>query len=87
MYLYSVKRGGGGVGLCGEHVQELYTVYFNQIPNPKLLYHPKQKPRRGGGPQTDENLPLSPFTSQFLRKADILDWSLLVIWSMPPSLL
>jgi hypothetical protein len=27
----------GGMGLCGQHIQEL------------LLYHPKQKPRRGGG--------------------------------------
>jgi hypothetical protein len=33
--------------------------------------------------QTDKiNLPQSPFTGQFLRKADIKDWSLLVISSM-----
>jgi hypothetical protein len=36
------------------------------IPDPeKLLNHPKQKPRSGGGPQTDEHLPLSPLTDQF----------------------
>jgi hypothetical protein len=29
-----------------------------------------------------KHLPQSPFTGQFLRKADIRDWSLLVIWSM-----
>ncbi len=39
MYLYSAcNREEGGIGLCGEHIQKLYTVY-----------HPKQKLRRGGG--------------------------------------
>jgi hypothetical protein len=31
-----------------------------------LLNHPKQKPRMGGGPQTDKYLPLSPFTGTVL---------------------
>ncbi len=34
------------------------------------------------GPQPDKHLPLCPFKGQFLRKADIQDWSLLGIWSM-----
>jgi hypothetical protein len=34
------------------------------------------------GPQADKQLPPSPVTGQFLRKADIKDWSLLVIWFM-----
>ncbi len=32
---------GGGIGLCGKHLQELYTVYFTRFQI--------QKPRRGGG--------------------------------------
>jgi hypothetical protein len=40
------REGGGGEGisLFGEHIQDLYTVYEPS----KLLYYPKQKPRRGG---------------------------------------
>ncbi len=33
----------------------------------KLLDHPKQKPRRGGAPQTDKHLSQSTFTGQFFR--------------------
>ncbi len=38
--------------------------------------------RRGEGLKQIKHLPQSPFTGQFLRKADIKDWSLLVISSM-----
>ncbi len=31
MYLYSVYRGGGGIRLCGEHLQELYTVHLTRL--------------------------------------------------------
>jgi hypothetical protein len=41
--------------------------YIDNKPDPKptkLLYHPR-------GPQTDKHLTPSPFTGEFLRKADI----------------
>ncbi len=43
--------GGGEIGVCGEHIQELYcTVCIWPDSEPtKRLYHPKQKPRKGGG--------------------------------------
>jgi hypothetical protein len=50
MSLYSVQQ-GGGIGLCREHLQELLyklCIWPDSEPT-KLLYHPKQKPRRGGG--------------------------------------
>jgi hypothetical protein len=35
---------GEGIGLCEEHIQELYTVLFDQIPNLQdCFYHSKQK--------------------------------------------
>jgi len=37
------------------------------------------------GLQTDKHLPPGPFTGQNLRKDDIYDWNLLVIWSMVRS--
>ncbi len=53
---------------------------FDQIPNLQNCFTTlNQKPR---GPHTDKRLPPRPFTGQFLRKADIKDWSPLVIWSM-----
>jgi hypothetical protein len=53
MYLYSVQRGGGGggaeeIGLCGEHLQELFTVSLPRFRTYKIALPPKQKPRRGG---------------------------------------
>jgi hypothetical protein len=52
-----------------------------------MLSHTKQKPRRGGGPQKDKNLPLSPFTDPFIRKVDMIGvyklfdpWMSLLVW-------
>ncbi len=45
---------------------------FYQIREPtKLFYHPKQKPRRGGGLRHNKHMPQSTFSGQFLRNADI----------------
>jgi hypothetical protein len=67
--------------LCGEHLQELCTVYLTRFRTYKIALKPKLIPRRGGVPQTDKHLLLSPLQIN-LKKADIKDWSLLVIWSM-----
>ncbi len=64
----------GGIGLCGEHHGELYTMYLTDSEPTKLLFHPKQnlgeEPQKRG-PQIDKHLPSRPFTGKFLRKADI----------------
>jgi hypothetical protein len=62
-------------------VESIYSscrLCFDQIPNQQNCLTQSN----GRGPQTDKHLPPRPFTGQFLRKADIYDWSLLVIWSM-----
>ncbi len=88
--IYSVcNRGGGGSG-CVECIYRSYTLCIWPDSEPtKLLYHLKQKPKEGREPQTDKHLPPSPFKGQFLRKANIWDWILLVIWSFfcfrPPA--
>ncbi len=51
--------------MCGEHIDELYTVYLTKFRN--FFTTPKE----GRGPQTDEHLPPSTFTGQFLRKPDM----------------
>jgi hypothetical protein len=38
-----------GIGLCGKHIQELYTVYLTRFRTYKIALPPKQKPRRRGG--------------------------------------
>jgi hypothetical protein len=45
MYLYSGYGGGGvqGIGLCGEHIQELHTVYLKRFQTYKIYYQPKQR--------------------------------------------
>jgi hypothetical protein len=53
--------------LCGEHLQELYTVYLTRLRTHKISL-PPPPPR---GPQTDKHLPPGPFTGEFFRKADI----------------
>jgi hypothetical protein len=63
---YTGCNGGGGIGLCGEHIQELYTLYLTRFRIYKVALPPR-------GPQTDKHL-LSvsgPFICRFLRKADI----------------
>jgi hypothetical protein len=68
--------------LCGEHKKKLYTVYLTRFRTYKIALPPQTKTQERRGPQTDQHLPPSPFTGKFLRKADIYDWNLLVIWSM-----
>jgi hypothetical protein len=52
-------------------MQDYYTVYLTRFPEPtKLLHHPKQKARRGGGLQI-VNTCFQVITGKFLRKADI----------------
>ncbi len=52
------------MGLCGEHIQEKYTVYLNKFGTYKIALPPQTKPRREGDLK---HLPPSPFTCQFLR--------------------
>ncbi len=63
--LYSlrrVQRRGEGIRLCGEHLQELYTVYLTRFRTYKICLPPQSKTIKGRGPQTDKHLPPSPFT-------------------------
>jgi len=46
----------GGIGLCGDHLQELYSCIWPDSEPTQSLFHPKQKPTRGGGPHTDKHL-------------------------------
>ncbi len=78
--------GGGGIGLCGEYIQELQTVNLTRYRTYKIALPSQTKIQAERGPQADKHLPPSPFTGQFLRKADISIQSLLVISSMPLSL-
>jgi hypothetical protein len=57
------------------------VLYLTRFRTYKIALPPPKKTYEGRGPQTDKHLPPSAFTGQFLRKADIQDWSLLVIWS------
>ncbi len=57
--------------LCGEHLQEFGTVYFIDSEPTKLLNHPKQKPRRGGGLRQIKTYRQVPLQVNFKRKADI----------------
>ncbi len=63
-------RGGRGCWVVLEIMfcRSLTLCFWPDSEPKKLLHHPKQKPRRGGGPQTDKHLKQSPFTGQFLRK-------------------
>jgi hypothetical protein len=65
-----------------ESIFRSYTLCTRPDSEPiKLLYHPKQKPRGGGGLRqinTCRQVPLG----QFVRKADVKDGVYLVIWSM-----
>ncbi len=84
MYLQCIT-GGEGIGLCGEHIQKLYTLClarFRNLQNCFTTGTPNKNLEGDGGPQTYKHLPPSPFTGQFLRKAEIQDWSLLVIQSV-----
>jgi hypothetical protein len=68
-YKYIQTVGGGKLSPVGDHIlQEFYTLYriWPDSKPTKFLDHPKQKPwRGGGGPQTDNHMPQSPFTDNF----------------------
>ncbi len=38
--IYTVCNGGEGIGLCGEHLQQLYTVYLTRFRNYKIVLPP-----------------------------------------------
>jgi hypothetical protein len=50
---------------CVESIYRIYTEYSEPT---KLLYNPKQQPRREGGLRQIKHLPPNPITGQFLRK-------------------
>jgi hypothetical protein len=67
------NRGGGDRVVWRVPTGVIHCV-FDQIPDSKptkLLYHPKQKPRKGGGLRQIKKLPPNPFTGHFSRKANI----------------
>ena len=39
---------GGGIRLCGEHLQQFYSVYLTRFRTYKIALPPQTKPRRGG---------------------------------------
>ncbi len=56
----------------GEHIQELHTVNLTKFRTYKIAL-----PNLGGegaSAPTDKHLPLSPFTGQFLRKAESISY-------------
>ncbi len=65
-----------GIGLCGEHIQKLYTVYLTRFLTYKLPYHPKQKPRRGGGLRQINTYRQVPLQVNFLEKPTFRIWCL-----------
>ncbi len=62
-------EGGRGVLSCvwGHILQEFKTLFLTRFRSYKSALHPKQKPRRKGGLQTDKHLPHGPFTGQLFR--------------------
>ncbi len=61
-------RGWGCWVVLETYSAEEFTLCFWPDSEPtKLLYRPKQKPRRGWRPQTDKHLPQSSFTGQFFH--------------------
>jgi hypothetical protein len=55
-YLHTVQcvawnwKGWGMLSYVGDHIlQEINTLFLTRFRITKLLHHPKQKPRRGGG--------------------------------------
>ena len=58
---------GEGIRLCGEHLQELYTVYLTRFRTKKNCFTNPNKNLGGRGTQTDKHQPPSPFTGQLVR--------------------
>ncbi len=80
-------NGGGGegekgIGLCGEYLQKLYTVYSPDSEPTNLLYHPKQKPMRGGGLRQINNCGQIPLQVNFKKIRSLGFGVFIVIWSM-----
>jgi hypothetical protein len=68
MYVFvQCVTGGGGIWLCGKNIQELYTVYLARFRPTELLYHPKQKHRRGGGLRQINTCRQVPLQVNFLK--------------------
>ncbi len=81
---------GEGIGLCGKHLQELFTVYLTRFRIYKIALPLKQKTEKGRVPHTDIYLPPSPFTGQFLGLESISylvhdDTSCLEVATLPSS--
>jgi hypothetical protein len=68
MYLHTQCVTGGGIGLCGEHLQESYTVYLTRFRTYKIALPPQTKTEEVRGPQTDEHLPPGPLQVNFEEK-------------------
>jgi hypothetical protein len=67
MYLYNVYREGGDRDVWRASTGVIHYV-FDQIEPTKLLYHPKQKPRRGGGLRQINTCRQIPLQVNFLEK-------------------
>ncbi len=66
--------------MCGEHLQELYTVYLTRFRSYKIALPTQTKEERG--PPADKHLPPNPLTGQLGLP---LGFAVFVaIWSRPP---
>jgi hypothetical protein len=70
-FIQYVTMGGGGGRVVWRAYTGVIRCVFDQIPNLQNCFTTPNKNPGGRGPQTDKHLPPSPFTGQFLRKADI----------------
>ncbi len=55
----------GGIGLCEEHIWELYTVYLTRFQTYKIALSPETE--EGSGPQTDKHLPSGLFKEKLKK--------------------
>ncbi len=74
---------GGGVLSCfGDHILQEFNILFWPDWEPtKLLYHPKQKPRRGGGLRQINTCRKVPLHDNFLRDRHLALLSLIFLRS------
>ncbi len=70
--------GGGGIGLCGEHRQELHTAYLTRVLNLQNCLPPQRA--------SDRQSPAarSLYRSIFKKSRHLGFGVFIVIWSMPP---